>query len=122
MKAVGKAVAVETVERAGAVRPMLGQRLAAASIDLVAGPPSIGRANLEAGCEDDAVYLVSHTVEHQPGFSNPIDAAAKGVHQLHVRPVEGRQVVIVEGWPLAELAIPGLQRCRRHRVMNGRID
>ena len=38
------------------------------------------------------------------------DAFALGVDQLDVRPVEGRQVLVVEGRALAQLAVPRLER------------
>jgi len=54
-----------------------------------------------------------------------VDALALGVDQGDVRPVEGRQVVVVERRPLAELAVrtlrtPAAERGRRRRPPSGR--
>ena len=43
-----------------------------------------------------------------------------GVDQVHVRPVERRQVLVVEARPLAELAVPRLQLLGRRRVLDDR--
>ena len=49
---------------------------AAAAVDLEAGAPRVGGADLEAGGEDDAVDLVLDAVEHQPVLGDALDAAA----------------------------------------------
>ena len=62
-------------------------------------------------------------VRDDAGLGDPLDAlTVAGVDQLDVRPVEGRQIVVVEGRPLAELAIPGLQRLGGGRIGDGFVD
>ena len=41
---------------------------------------------------------------------------------MDARQVEGLQVGIVEAWPLAELAVPGLEVLRRRRIADDRVD
>ena len=55
-------------------------------------------------------YSVSPTTT--PTRRDPVDAAAVGVDQTHIGPVEGLQVLVVEAGPLAELAVPGLEGLR----------
>ena len=110
VEAVREAVAVEAVQGLEPVGPVLGERLAAAAVDLEARAPGVGGADLEAGGEDDAVDLVLDAVEHQALLGDALDALAAGVDQRDVGPVEGRQIFVVEGRALAELAVPGLER------------
>src|SRR6516225_3372028 len=102
-------MAVKAVQRARARGPVLRELAPVAAIDLKAGPPRVGGAHLEASGEDDAVHLVLDAVEHQPGLGHSLDAAAQGIHQSYVRSVERGQIVVIEGRPLTELAVPGLQ-------------
>src|SRR5581483_10615213 len=106
------------MQRLQAIRPIIRERCAIAPIDLEAGAPRIGRADLEAGGEDDAVDLVLDALEHKSLLRDAIDATALRVDELHVGPVEGRQIFVVEGWALAELAIPGLERLGRRLVLD----
>ena len=62
-EAVREAAAVHAVQRAHAVRPLLGQADAVAADELVAGAPRVVGADLEAGGEDQAVELVLDAVD-----------------------------------------------------------
>ena len=55
---------------------MLGERLAAATVDLETRATGIGRADFEAGGEDDAIHLVLDPVEHEPLLGDAIDTAS----------------------------------------------
>src|SRR5581483_2285562 len=120
-EAVGEAARLHAEQGANAVLPLLRERLAAAAVDVVAGAPFQRRAPLEAAGEDDAVNLVLDAVRHDAALGDPLDAAAIGIHQRHVRAVEGRQVFVVEAGPLAELAVVWLQRLGRLRVSHDRL-
>src|SRR5271154_4435031 len=122
VEAVREANAAEAVQRFQAAGPVLGQRFAAAAEDLEARAPRIGRAHFESGREDDAVRLVLDAVEHQPFFCELIDAAAHRVDQRDVRPVERRQIVVIESRALAELAVPWLQRVGGPLVLDELVD
>src|ERR1700735_1037683 len=50
------------------------------------------------------------------------DAAPHRVDQRDVRPVEGRQIVVIESRALAELAVPRLQRLRGALVLDELVD
>src|SRR3954452_5148764 len=121
MEAVGKAVAIVAVQGPWAVGPVRRQGTVITTIDLEAGAARVGGADLEAGGKDDAVDIVFNIVEYQPRLGDAIDAAPFGVNKSHVWPVEGWQILVIEGRPLAELAVPGLQRLCRGRVLDGGV-
>src|SRR2546422_3802059 len=98
---------------------MLSEWLAATTVDLEAGAPCVGCAHFESSGEDYAIHLVLYAVEYEAFLADAIDAAAPGIHQRYVWPVERRQILIVEGRTLAELTVPGLQRLCRPLVLHG---
>ena len=118
---VGEAPHHQAVQAADPVGPGLAERLPAPAVDVVAVAAAEAGADLEAGGEDQAVDLMSDTVDDHGVLGDPLDALAVGVHQLDRRPVEGLQVFVVEAGPLAELAVPGLQGLGRGRVLDHRL-
>ena len=86
--------------------------------DVVAGPAGVAGADLEAGGEDDAIDRILGPVGHDAPLGDTLDAPAVGIDQGHVRPVEGRQVFVMEAGPFAELPVPGLERLSGVRVVN----
>jgi hypothetical protein len=119
---VGKAVARQPVQSAEAVGPVVVQRQAVAA-DGVEIHPAVRRGgDLEAGGVDDAVHLVVPAVGHHAGLGDALHALRiRDVHQFDVGPVEGGQILVVEGGPLAELAVPGLQRIGGLGVFHGLV-
>src|SRR6056297_106001 len=129
-EAVGEVAAVHAVQRGCAVGPVLGERDAVTSVQLVAGPTCVVGAHLESGRVDQAVdvelLLVQLAVgagalDHDTGRCDALHAAALGVDQFHVRPVERVEVLVVEARPFAELAVPGLECLRGVRVVDDRL-
>ena len=118
VEGVRKAAALETVQGAHAVAPLLRKREPVAPLHLVAGPTGVRGAHLEAGGEDEAVQLVFHAVGDHALLRDALHALALRIHQRDVGVVEGDQVVVMEARPLAELAIPRLQRVRGGRVFH----
>ena len=108
-KAVRKTVGLQSVQRAPAVGPLIGEGEAIAADDLVAGPAGVTRANLEASSEDDTIHRILGPVDHDAVLRNAFDPFPLGINQGHVQPVEGGQVFIVEAGPLAELPVPRLE-------------
>ncbi len=111
---------VDAVERADAVAPLLGERLPAASDEVVARAARVVGADLEARREDQAVDLDLAAADHDTGLGDPLDAAALRVDQRDVRAIEGLEVLVVEARALAELPVPRLQRLRGGRIHNNR--
>src|SRR3712207_6014586 len=118
---VREAVHVGPVHRAHAVDPALRQLHAAASGDVVAGPPRVVGADLEAGRVDDAVDLVRPAARHHGRLGYALDALAVGVDEVRAGLVEGLQVLVVEARPLAQLAVPRLEVGGRLRVLDDRV-
>ena len=75
-----------------------------------AGAARVVGADLEARREDQAVELVVHAAGPHAGLVDALDALAVGVDEVRARLVVRLQVLVVEARPLAELAVPGLQR------------
>src|SRR6185312_980663 len=86
-EAGGTAVGGQSMQGAKSVRPMLRQRLAAASDDVVTGPTRIGRADFETRGEDEAIEFVFAAIRDDTVFGQTFDALAIRVHQRDVRPV-----------------------------------
>jgi hypothetical protein len=57
------------------------------------------------------------TVRDHAALGDALDAAVV-VDKVNARPVEGRQVVVVEARPLAELVVPRLEPLGRCRVLH----
>ena len=91
---------------------------AVAAVDLVAGAARVGGADLEAGGEDDAVELVFDAVDDDARLG---DRARRPCPSVSTRCTFGRlKVGRYSSWkhgPLAELAVPGLQRLGGRRVL-----
>src|SRR4051794_35135614 len=121
MEAVGKAVAIVAVQGPWAVGPVRRQGTVVTTIDLEAGAARVGGADLEASCVNDAVDIVVNIVEYQPRLGDAIDATPFSVNKRHVWPVEGWQILVIEGRPLAELAVPGFQCLCRCRILDGGV-
>ena len=109
-EAVRETVGAQTLKRAHAVVPPLGERHAVAADQLESGAAAVVGAHLETRCEDQAVELVGHPVDHHTGFGDALHPEAPGVDQGHVVAVERLQVLVVEAGPLAEVAVPGFER------------
>ena len=102
--------------------PILGQGHAIAAIHLEFRAPGVRRSDLEAGREDQAVHRVFDAIDDHRVLGHAIDALPLGVHQLDVGPVEGRQVLVIEGRALAPLAVPRFERLGRRGILNGGGD
>src|SRR5271154_1204115 len=106
-----------------AIGPVLAERLAVLADNVVALAPRPGGADLEAGGEDDTVDLVLDAARDDALLRDAFHALGIArVDELDVRAVERRQIVVIEGRPLAELPIPGLERLGRLGVGYGLID
>ncbi len=116
---VGEPVAVQSEERLGALpAPLVAQGDAAAPHHHV----ERGRRHpLEAGGVDQDVEGVLGALVHHAALVDALHAAGRRVHQVHVGQVEGRQVLVVEGRPLAAVGVVGLERLRRLRVFDDRV-
>src|SRR5579872_868838 len=121
VEAVWESRTVEAVQSLETTRPTLAQRVAAAAINFEAGATGVGGTNFESGRKDDAINLVFNAVEHQPLLGNAIDASPAGIDQGDVRPIERRQVFVVESRALAKQTIPGLQGLGGFLVLYHRI-
>src|SRR5262249_225612 len=122
-EAVGETAAGKTVECLQPLGPMVGQSFATDADYFEAGSPRVGRTDFEAGCEDDAINWILHAIRDNACPGNSLNTlGCAGIYQLDVGPVEGRQIFVIEGRPLAELAIPGLQSFGGGRVSDGLID
>ncbi len=87
-----------------------------------AGPSFERRADLEARRVDQAVEFVVLAAHPHPGLVDALDALAVGVDQMDVRVVVRLQVLVVEAGPLAQLAVPGLERLGDVRVGDDLVD
>src|ERR1700733_9653452 len=92
------ALRVDSQKRANALLILIVQLQSVLAFDLVV---YAGLLHLEAGRIDKHVELVLFALEHWALLRNLRDALALGVDQVNVVPVEGRQIVVVEAWPLA---------------------
>ena len=81
-----------------------------------------GLLHLEAGGVDQHVERVVSAVEDRALRADLGDALAVGVDEMDVRPVERRQVVVVEARPLAHEHVPGLQRLGGRLVLDDLVD
>ena len=117
---VREAVRVHAVQRAHAVLPLVRQGLAASPADLEAAAPGVGGADLEAAGVDQAVELVLPARGHDAALRDALHSLALRVDERDVLAVEGRQVLVVEARALAELAVVGLERLGRRRVLHDR--
>ncbi len=117
-KAVRETVGLEAVQGAPAVGPLVAEGEAVATDDVVARPAGVAGTDLEAGGEDDAVDRVLGTANHNAVLRDTLDPLAVGVDQCHVRPVEARQVFIVEARPLTELPVPRLEGFGSNWIVN----
>ena len=119
MKQLGKPRGGQAVERRQPSAHLSVSVMPIAADEFVARAAGVVGADLEAGREDEAVELVFDAVGHHALLGDLLDALAIGIDQRHILPVEGRQVVVVEAGPFAELAVPGLEcfggRRRRRR-------
>ena len=86
------------------------QLLAVTPDRVEAGPPGVLRADLEARCVDQAVEFVVLAVGPHAGLVDALHPLAIGVDQVGARLVVGVEVLVVEAGPLAQLAVPGLER------------
>lgn len=98
------------MQRARPVFPFLGQGQPTSPCDGHVGALRVVGAPVEAGGVDDAVELVLLALGHDALFGDAVDALPVCVDEVHVRVVEAVEVLLVEAGPLAEAAIPRLQR------------
>ena len=116
---VGKAFAVHTEEGLDTLGlPLLAQRAAAATGDHVEGR---GRHPLKAGCIDQDIERVFSAVVNHAPLVDAADPKRRGIHQRHMRQVEGRQELIMKGRPLAAIGVIRLERRRGFRVFDDGI-
>ncbi len=113
---------VDAVQALHAVVPALAEGDAITPDRLEAGPAGIVGANLEARREDQTIELVVHAVGPHAGLVDALDALAAGVDEMGGRLVVGLEVLVVEAGPLAQLAIPGLERFGGGLVLDDGID
>ena len=103
-------------------RPLLGQGQAVAADDLEAGALRVTGADLEAGGENQTVQRVFDAVDDHAVHGDLLDSPAVGVDEGDVGTVERLQVLVVEAGPLAEVAVPRLERLGGGRIGHDRID
>ena len=120
--AVREPVYMHPVQRHHPLGPLLGQPQPVAADRVVARAAGVLGADLESRGVDHAVELEVLAVGPHPGFVDPLDASALGVDQVGVRSVERLQVLVVETRPLAQLAIPRLERLGGGRVVDDLVD
>src|SRR5690606_24769288 len=113
---------VHAVERPRPVRPVLAEGLAAAADEVVAGAPRVRRPDLEARRVDQAIDLPFDPFGDDAPLRDPLDALSLRVDERDVRAVEALQILVVEAGPLAELAVPRLQRFGGLPVGDERVD
>ena len=121
-KAVRETVGAQALEGAHAVAPALGQCDAVAADQLEAGAAAVVGAHLETRREDQTVELVGHPVDDDAGLGDALHAAAAGVDQRDVVPVERLQIFVVEAGPLAEIAVPGFERLGGGAIGHDLVD
>src|SRR6516162_1343231 len=92
--------------------------MAAAAADAVEGR---GAHPLEPGRVDQHVEWIFDPLMDDAAFIDLVYAARSGVNQMDVRQVEGRQVFVMEGRPLAAIRVVGFQRGRRLWVLDDRV-
>ena len=93
-----------------------------AALRVEAEPVVEVRGDLEARGVDEQVDRVLDAVDHRAPGRDLVDAPSVGVHQVHVGPVERRQVVVVEADPLAVLAPVRLELLGRLGVLDDLVD
>src|SRR5258705_10373104 len=81
-----------------------------------------GLLHFEAGGIYNDVQLVLLTFERYSLLIDLGDALALGINQVDVRPVESRQVVVVEAWAVTHEHVPSLKRLSGSLVLDDRID
>jgi len=86
------------------------------------GAARVVGADLEPGREDQAVELVLDPVDDDAALGDALHAPPVRVDERDVRTVERLQVVVVEARPLAELAVPRLERVGGRGVLHDRVD
>ena len=107
---VRETVHQHAVQAAIAVSPMLRQLAPVTPADIVTGPPRVFGTHFKPRRIDQAVDLIGLAIGDDRILRDPLDAPALCIDQRDIVPVEGRQVAVMETGPLAELAIPRLQR------------
>src|SRR5579885_2193641 len=116
---IGEAAGMQAEERPGAFGfPLLFQGAPAAAGDLVEGR---GAHPLEAGRVDQYIERIFDTLVHYAALIDLAHAERRGIDQMDVRQIKGRQVFVVKGRPLASIGIVRLQRGRRFRILDDRI-
>ena len=106
----------------GAVVPALAEALAAPADRVEAEPAHQSGRDLEPGREDEEVERILRAVDDRPRGGHFPHTASVGVDDVHVRPVERREVLVVEAQPLAVLAVPGLQLLRDLGILDDLVD
>ncbi len=113
-KQVGEASAMQAQPCLGAIfLAHLSQGLAVLAINHVEGG---GCHPLKACGVDQYVEGVFHTVLDDAVFVDAVDAPRRGIHQMHVRQIKRRQILVVKSRPLAGIGIIGLQCSGRVRI------
>ena len=109
-KCIRKAPGVHAMKRRQSFRPLLRDRHTVTSRDLITRSARIVGAHFKPRGKDNAIHLIAYAVEDNPCLGNLIQATTIGVHQRHIRTVEGRQVFIMKTRSLTKLAVVGLER------------
>ena len=86
------------------------------------GAPRIVGADLESGCEDQAIDGVFGAVDDDAAGRDPLDAKAAGIDEGDVVAVERLQIFVVKAWPLAEVAVPRFEALGGGAVGHDRVD
>ena len=121
-EAVRKAPTLHPVQGGHPISPLLREGPPPAAEDLVPGPADVRGPHLEAGGKDHAVDLVLDAGHDQAAFGDAVDTLPVGVDELDVGPVERREVLVVEGRPLAEHLVIGLELLGDLRVFHQVVD
>ena len=96
---------MHAVKRRQPFRPLLRDRHPVTSSDLITRPARIVGAHFKPGGKDNAIHFIAYPVKDNPRLGNLIQATTIGVHQRHIRTVEGRQVFIMKTGPLTKLTV-----------------
>ncbi len=112
----------DAVQRVRTVVPALAEPHTVAARRVEAEPAVLIGGDLEAGGENDEIEFIFLAVDDRTCRRDPLDALAVGVDQVHMRKVEGRQVLVVEGDAFAVLAVPRLELLGGRWVVDDLVD
>ena len=110
------------MQRVRTVVPALAEPHTVAARRVEAESAVLIGGDLEAGGENDQIKFIFLAVDDRSCRRDPLDALAVGIDQVHVRKVESRQVLVVEGDAFAVLAVPRLELLGGRWVVDDLVD